>query len=101
MYDWNKWKSTKTIYWIPQKENEEIKGVVSKIFDEINKFGKQQTRIQIKNENGEKILPAHANLLHQCANLNIQEGDKIKIVYLGKEIVKNRLVPQYKVEKIL
>jgi hypothetical protein len=101
MFDWSKWKNAKGIYWNPQKENETILGTIVKIYEETNKFGRQQIRVRIKtNENEEKILPAHANLLRQLAELNIQENDKVRITYLGKEIYKNRLISQYKVEKI-
>lgn len=69
--------------WLPEKEDEELAGEVT----EVNKEGDYGTQHTIKKANGDEILtPSHKVLQNRLRTVKV--GDKIRIVYTGKEAPK-------------
>ena len=77
------WKRQESSMWLPEKEKEEIIGVVVDInLDGL--YGKQYT---LKTDDGKSIqLPSHKVL--EARLISVKVNDKIKVVYLGEEPAK-------------
>ena len=66
--------------WLPDKEDDELIGVVEDVLDE-GAYGRQ---FSIKKEDGDTILtPSHKVLQSRMGK--VKKGDQVKIVYKGEE----------------
>ena len=73
------------IYWKPEKEGEEVIGVIT----EINVKGKYGKDYTLKTESGEDMkLPSHKVLQNRMAK--VQVNDRVKIVFINEQAPKIR-----------
>jgi len=76
---WQEEKGNMEDIWTPTSINEEIVGKVVKV--ESTNFGKQ---FSIENRNG-KVMKTPCHKALQNLMIKIQEGDMIKVVYVGEK----------------
>ena len=72
------YKKVESKMWTPEKENEELEGEVVNIIN-----GAYGTQYTIRTKEGMVSTPSHKVL--QDRMLEVQKGDKVKLVYLGEQ----------------